>query len=375
MIYSISLFASQALSLSAGPLIGRDTISASGNIPYWKILYARKSKRWNSKLLGAKTDRGIATKMKSQAKRDLMFELIEKGKSKLDVAALLGIHRSTVHRWLRTGNIRLPPRGPRLGKRKLTVEQESAVISHVDNSPGNTQSRLARYIQQAFQVHVAINTVALILKRADYTHKKAVKRNTEYDVQRGMQFLQELRELSADRCVTLASIDEASFHLNSAPRYAWARRGSRAVIRRPMIRGTRFSLLLCVCPSGVVDYTLVQGSVNSALFTTFIGTLRRNLTLLLDNVSTHRATKSLWKKDMPSVRESAESRSITLKFTPPYAPHLNPVEYCFNTVRAYINRQQPRDENELRLAVAEGIRSLSPASLSRLFTKVIDGDP
>ena len=76
--------------------------------------------------------------MKSQAKRDLMFELIDKGKSKLDVAALLGIHRSTVHRWLRTGNVSLQPRGPRLGKRKLIVEQESAVISHVDNSPGNT---------------------------------------------------------------------------------------------------------------------------------------------------------------------------------------------------------------------------------------------
>lgn len=173
-----------------------------------------------------------------------------------------------------------------------------------------------------------------------------MKRNSEYDVERGRQFLVQLRELFADPSVTLASIDEASFHLNSAPRYAWAPRGKRAVIKRPMVRGTRFSkrLLLCVCPTGIVDYTVVQGSFNSALFTTFVGTLRRDLTLLLDNVSTHRATKSLWKRNMPSVQHSAESRSITLKFTPPYAPHLNPVEFCFNSIRANINQAQPCTE-------------------------------
>ena len=162
--------------------------------------------------------------------------------------------------------------------------------------------------------------------------------------------------------------DPESFHLNSAPRYARACQGRRAVIKRPMVRGVRFSLLLCVCPSGVVDYTLVEGSVNSALFTTFVGTLRRDLTLLLDNVSTHRATKSLWKRNLPSVRESAESR----KFTPPYAPHLNSVKFCFNPIRAHISRAQPRTEVELRLAVAEAIRSWTADTLYKLFRKLID---
>ena len=85
-------------------------------------------------------------RMKEQAIRDLMFELIDKGKTKSEVAEVLGITRNTVHKWLRTGNVKLTPRGPRIGKRKLSVEQESDVIAHVDSSPGITQAGLAQYI-------------------------------------------------------------------------------------------------------------------------------------------------------------------------------------------------------------------------------------
>ena len=221
-------------------------------------------------------------------------------------------------------------------------------------------------------VKISVSTAGLILKRANYTHKKAVKRNTEYDVEKGMHFLNELRSMFSAQ---LASIDEASFHLNSAPRYAWAPKGHRAIITRPMVRGQRFSLLLCVSPTGVLGYTLVPGSVNSVIFTQFVQTLPRGLTLLLDNVSTHKATKSLTKKGHPTVRESADSRDIALKYTVPYAPHLNPVEFCFNTVRNFINRRQPRNEEKLKAVVAEALASLRAPSLDALFKRVIWGDP
>ena len=138
---------------------------------------------------------------------------------------------------------------------------------------------------------------------------------------------------------------------------------------------TRFSLLLCVGPVGVIDYMLVKGSVNSEIFTSFVGQLQAGLTLLLDNVSIHKASKSLEKKGLPSIRESADRRQITLRYTVPYAPHLNPVEFCFNTVRNFINRMQPRTEDELRDAVARATQSLEPRSLNALFHKVIMGDP
>ena len=313
--------------------------------------------------------------MKPQAIRDLMFELNARGKSKIEIADILGVKKNTIYRWLKAGNINLPARGPRLGKRSMNDEQEQSLLRSIESNPSMTQADLKRHVREMFGITVSRYAVSRVLGRAGITRKKAVKRNSEYIVDRGRLFLDELKVLFASSPGTLASIDEASFHLNSAPRYAWARRGQRAVVTRPMVRGKRFSLLLCVCPSGVLDYTLVEGSINSSLFTIFLSTLRPDLTLLLDNVSIHKATKSLWKKGLPSIRESAEARSITLKYTVPYAPHLNPVEFCFNTVRSFINRREPRTEEDLRQAVAEAIRSIRPESLDRLFKKVIYGDP
>ena len=188
-------------------------------------------------------------------------------------------------------------------------------MAKIESTPAVTQAGLVRHIRELYGVTASVATIMRVLKRAGITYKKAIKRNSEYDIERDLRFLTKIKAIFSASPLTLASIDEASFHLNSAPRYAWARRGKRAVVTRPMIRGTRFSLLLCVCPTGVVDYTLVQVSVDSALFTLFLRTLRPGLTILLDNVSTHKATKSLSKKGLPSVLESAQSRSITLKYT------------------------------------------------------------
>ena len=173
--------------------------------------------------------------MRSQAIRDLMFRLLDRGKGKPEIADILGVKRNTIYRWIRAGRGRMPPRGPRYGKRKLSVAQEQAVVARVRSSPSTTLRCLAHYIHDTVSIPVAVSTVALILKRAHFSHKKAVKRNTEYDIQKGSLFLQQVRPLL---CPTLASIDEASFHLNSAPRYAWALRGHRAVVTRPMVRGT-----------------------------------------------------------------------------------------------------------------------------------------
>lgn len=48
----------------------------------------------------------------------------------------------------------------------------------------------------------------------------------------------------------LASIDEASFHLNCCPTYGWSKKGRRAVFFfRPGSEGKRYSLLLCIPPT------------------------------------------------------------------------------------------------------------------------------
>lgn len=56
------------------------------------------------------------------------------------------------------------------------------------------------------------------------------------------------------------------------------------------------------------------------------------------------ASKCLVEKGLPTIAEVAASKSIALGYIPPYAPHLNPVEFCFNTVRLLLRRARPWTE-------------------------------
>ena len=52
--------------------------------------------------------------------------------------------------------------------------------------------------------------------------RSAIKMDkTEYNVDRGRQFSDELKGLFGSSPGILASSDEAFFHLNNAPRFAW----------------------------------------------------------------------------------------------------------------------------------------------------------
>lgn len=64
-----------------------------------------------------------------------------------------------------------------------------------------------------------------------------------------------------------------------------------------------------------------------------------------------------------------------MKYTVPYAPHLNPVEFCFHTVRTLISRREPTTEEDLRQAVAEAVRSIRPESLDKFFRNGIYSHP
>lgn len=152
--------------------------------------------------------------MKTQAIRDFMFGLIGKGESKTDFAAILGVHRSTIHKWLRTGNIRLPPRGPRLCNWKLTVEHEAAIIAHNDSSPGQysvTPYKIRSESIQSANCHQhcrPCTQTRRYLSQESRQKKHGVRRPTWHAVP---------PTASAERSVTSGSIYEDPLCLNCAP--------------------------------------------------------------------------------------------------------------------------------------------------------------
>lgn len=75
--------------------------------------------------------------------------------------------------------------------------------------------------------------------------------------------------------------------LNLAPAYGWAPRGERAIIRQPGKRTVTYTLILCVCPIGGLDWSLRSDTVDSEVFSEFIGRLPDGITLMLDNAQMH----------------------------------------------------------------------------------------
>ena len=134
------------------------------------------------------------------------------------------------------------------------------------------------------------------------------------------------------------SLDESAFFFNHVRIYGWSKKGTRAIIPAPAVRSKRHSLLLCINTAGVVFWRLYEGSVTGELFTEFLAQLPQHSTLVLDNAKIHRATNVLKKQGLPTVKEVAARQNLTMHYLPAYAPLLNPVELCFNTIKTYVKR-------------------------------------
>ena len=80
--------------------------------------------------------------------------------------------------------------------------------------------------------------------------------------------------------------------------------------------------------------------MDSEVFSEFLGRLPDGITLMLDNARIHHASHSLRDKGLPTIVEKAEAKNMTLKYIPAYAPHLNPVEFVFNTVRQLLRSRE-----------------------------------
>lgn len=163
--------------------------------------------------------------------------------------------------------------------------------------------------------------------------------------------------------------------LDVAPSYGYAPRGQRAVISQPSRRTVSYMLTLCVCPVGILYWTLRSGSIDR----------RRNiLPGPLEVARRHHASarpgdEVLTRKGLPTVAEIAELKSISLKYIPAYAPHLNPVMFTINSMRNLLKRKEAWTVAKLGNALEELFisESFSKESMTKLFkiVNVIFGGP
>jgi len=171
---------------------------------------------------------------------------------------------------------------------------------------------------------------------------------TERNEPERLLFADVMSTLSAEK---IKVIDESSTHCDMNPDYAWAPKDQRAYATGKRNYGSNVSLIASLSLDGCGPAFAIEGSVNSAVFTTYVNdllapTLQPGDLVLMDNLSSHKTA---------AVRQAIEARGARLLFFPAYSPDFSPIEQAFSKIKAILRRIRPQTLSDLYDAIQVAI--------------------
>jgi transposase len=297
-------------------------------------------------------------------------ELKQKGYTQRDIAAVYGVSERMVRYWKKDNG---KPKKPRGHEFKIDGDYAVAFLLQIQHGclKNSTQQEMADYWFKQTGQEVSRYSVSRILKMCGITRKKTSYHYAERYRDRTEEFKKTLPALSQP---LILALDECSFHLNEVPRYGYAFTKYRVNSLKPGIQGENHTLMLCiqnVKGKGVLHYELIQGGMKSKDFHNFLTNLKlpteEKYYLIMDNLRTHKAKQSCIKLGLTPIKELLVSKNVQILFLPPYTPEMNPVELCFNFIRHYVEKNKPRNFEELKLAIDKIVDMLNEKDLTEYF--------
>lgn len=154
------------------------------------------------------------------------------------------------------------------------------------------------------------------------------------------------RRLQAD----IAFFDEFGFSFQEVLGRTWAPKGQPPVIRRLTRYRRELSTAVGLTLSGKIYKRHDPGSITAPGIIAALRHLQRYLPgrviLIWDNAQTHKARKV--------TTYLAAHPEISVEWLPPYAPDLNPEEYCHGNVKAHLKNVLPVDTHHIRRLLDAG---------------------
>jgi transposase len=312
--------------------------------------------------------------------------LVGDGRSKVEVAGLLGVARETVGRWIARheagGAGALDPRrrGRRVGHTKLTVAQQQKVAGLIVGKnpdqlklPGFlwTRELVAALIVQQFAITVGADTAGRYLRSWGMSPQKPMRRAYEQSdeaVKRWLEvtYPQIEKQARKDRAEILW-LDESGLRSDHTAGRTWAPVG-----KTPVTKGTgkrfRANMIAAISNKGTLRFRVFEGRFTGPLFLDFLKRLvkdnhGRKVVLVLDGHPAHRARL---------VRDwvTARPELIELHFLPGYSPELNPAECLNQDVKTNaLGKRRTVNVTELKDDVRAFLRSRQrrPATVAAYF--------
>lgn len=300
-----------------------------------------------------------------QHNRNQAVRLFQAGRSRKDIAEIVGVHYVVVCRWLRSwekgGNkaVQLKKRGRRPEEQRLlTKDQEKALKKLLtDKNPRQLKLPFALWnrkaiqsvIYQMWRVRIAIRTIGDYLKRWGFTPQKPMKRAYERNPKAVQKWLDEsypqIKELAKIEKAEIYWGDETGVRSDCNHSRGYAPRGKTPIVE---INAKRFSInmISAISNQGLVRFMIYKETMTARVLLKFMKRLTkdsgRKVFLILDNLRVHHA--KLVKAWLERHKEEIE-----VFYLPAYSPELNPDEYLNCDLKTGIRISDPsRNDSELK---------------------------
>jgi transposase len=294
---------------------------------------------------GRKLDDSTRTFLQKRAK-----ELYKADKPYREIGEILGLHLTTIARWLNPKRgyraVGFKKRGRRLGdQRTLTNEQEIMVMELIrDKTPDQmklpfalwTRKAIRDLISRLFGIKIPIRTMGEYLKRWGYTPQRPLKRAYE---QRPKE-IQEWLDTRYPEICARAKKENAEIHwgdetgVNNQDNYgrSYSPKGQTPIVRM-IAKRQSLSMISAITNQGTVRFMVYKGGMNVDIFKRFMSRLindnYRKVYLIVDNLRVHHSyALDQWLEE--------HKDDIELFFLPSYAPERNPDEYLNNDLKKSI---------------------------------------
>jgi transposase len=326
-----------------------------------------------------KLDDSTRIYLKTRAK-----ELQQDGKTYKEISTILGVHPTTVARWLhpKKGTFKKPykTRGRKNGAlRTLTYEQEKEIRELIrDKTPEQLKLPFALWTRKSIRdlidirmgIKIPIRTVGQYLLRWGYTPQRPLKRAYE---QRPAEIKKWL-DSTYPAIQTQAKLEKAEIHWGdetgvtneSSYGKSYSPKGITPVVK---VQAKRFStsMISTITNQGKVRFMIYKGGMNVDIFKRFLQRLikdsTRKIILIVDNLRVHHAK-------MLQEWLIANKESIELFFLPSYSPERNPDEYLNNDLKQNLSyRAIPKTNEQMLGNVISHMRMLqkSPSHVEQFF--------
>ncbi len=159
-------------------------------------------------------------------------------------------------------------------------------------------------------------------------------------------------------------LEESGATTQRTRNYARAPRGQRVKEATPQGHWQILTMLAALTSQGLQAPMTIAEPTDGDIFLAYLEQvlcpqLRPGQVVIMDNLSAHKVA---------GVRQRIEATGARLMYLPPYSPDLNPIEQAWSKVKQVLRSLKARTLEALETAVAEALRSITPANAMAWFS-------